>query len=106
MKLLLENWRKHLKEDQDPEYDVGAQPGGKTEVYVLSRRNNDGEIVDIVGVYSSEDLSNKGRESDIAYWRGQPDRMDQPPSPEDYEIEEFKLDGDSEPSAPPEEDEA
>lgn len=110
MKILLENWRKHLKEGQDPEYDVGAQPGGENSMYVLSRRNNDGQIVDIVGVYSSEDLAKEGRKSDIEYWRGQPDRMDQLPSPEDYDkyydIEEFKLDGAAEPAAPPEEDEA
>jgi len=105
MKLLLENWRKHLKEGQDPEYDVGSQPGGKNKVYVLYRRNKDYQIVDIVGVYSSEELAKKGREEDIEDWGEQPDRMDQPPSPEDYEIEESDF-VTREPAAPPEEDEA
>jgi len=91
MKLLIENWRKHLKEGEEPEYDVGAQPGGKNKVYVLTRRY-DNEDVDIVGVYSSEELAQKGIESDIEAWRAQPDRMAQPPSPEDYETEDFELD--------------
>ena len=87
-----------MKEGQDSEYDVGAQPGGENKVYVLYRRNKDYQFDEIVGVYSSKELANKGRESDIEYWRGQPDRMDQLPSKEDYEkyykIEEFTLDGD------------
>ena len=105
MKLLLENWRKHLKEDQDPEYDVGAQPGGKNKVYVLTRRNKDYEIVDIVGVYSSEKLAEEGIEKDIEGWSKQPERMSTPWTKEDYEIEKFELD-DLDPTAPPEEDEA
>ena len=96
MKLLLENWRKHLKEVQDHEYDVGAQAGGKNKVYVLYRRQD--RIVDIVGVYSSKELAKKGRKSDIANWRGQPDRMAQPPEEENYEIEEFDLDDFGEPA--------
>ena len=91
MKLLLENWRKHLKEGEEPEYDVGAQPGGKNKVYVLTRRYNN-KVAEIVGVYSSEELAQKGIESDIEAWRAQPDRMAQPPSPEDYETEDFELD--------------
>ena len=87
-----------MKEGQDSEYDDGAQPGGKNIVYVLKLRDKDDQIADIVGVYSSEELAKKGREKDIEYWRGQPDRMDQLPSKEDYEkyykIEEFTLDGD------------
>jgi hypothetical protein len=91
MKLLLENWRKHLKEGEEPVYDVGAQPGGKNKVYVLTRRD-DNEIVEIVGVYSSEELAQKGIESDIKGWRAQSIYKWQVPSPEDYETEDFELD--------------
>ena len=93
-----------MKEGQDPEYDVGAQPGGKNKVYVLTRRYDD-KIVDIVGVYSSEKLAEKGIEEDIKYWSERPDRMDQPPKPEHYEIEESDFDVLRD-AAPPEEDEA
>jgi len=63
---------------------------GEEKVYVLDRgRDYEGRTV--VGVYSSEELAKKGIESDIEAWRAS-GRLSQPPSPEEYDIQEFELD--------------
>ena len=80
----------HADRSRDTARSISDIFTGEEKVYVLDRgRDYEGRTV--VGVYSSEELAKKGIESDIEAWRAS-GRLSQPPSPEEYDIQEFELD--------------